>query len=155
MHHWLMKSEPDVYGLDRLKAEGTTGWDGIRNYQARNFMRDTMQVGDKVLFYHSNSKPPGIAGTAVVSKLHLVDPTQFDPASPYYDPKSSPDNPRWEMVELRYESHFKHYLPLGDLRAEAPLKDMLLLKKGMRLSIQPVTAAEFKHILKLGQKGIH
>ena len=88
MQHWLMKSEPDVYSLDHLKAEEKTGWDGIRNYQARNFMRDTMQVGDKVLFYHSNTKPPGIAGLAVISALHLIDPTQFDPDSHYFDPKS-------------------------------------------------------------------
>lgn len=155
MHHWLMKSEPDAYSLDQLKVDGTTGWDGIRNYQARNFMRDQMRVGDPVLFYHSNTKPPGIVGTAVVSALHLIDPLQFDPQSAYFDPKSSPENPRWEMVELRYDSHFKHYLPLPDLRNESPLQEMLLLKKGMRLSIQPVTAEEYAHILKLGQEGIN
>lgn len=155
MHHWLMKSEPDAYSLDQLKADGTTGWEGIRNYQARNFMRDQMCVGDRVLFYHSNTKPPGVVGTAVVSALHLIDPLQFDPQSAYFDPKSSPDKPRWEMVELRYDSHFKNYLPLASLREEAPLQDMLLLKKGMRLSIQPVTADEYAHVLKLGQEGIN
>lgn len=155
MHHWLMKSEPDAYSLDQLKVDGTTGWEGIRNYQARNFMRDQMRIGDPVLFYHSNTKPPGIVGTATVSALHVIDPLQFDPQSDYFDPKSGPENPRWEMVELRYESHFKHYLPLASLREEPVLQDMLLLKKGMRLSIQPVNPDAYAHILKLGQEGIN
>ncbi len=154
MRYWLMKSEPDVYSLDDLKKDGVTGWDSIRNYQARNFMRDDMQIGDRVLFYHSNTKPPGIVGLAEVSKLHVVDPTQFDSDSHYFDPKSTPDNPRWEMVEVKYVSHFEHTLPLGELRKEKALEGMLLLKKGMRLSIQPVSQEAFEHICKLGKEGL-
>ena len=111
LQYWLMKSEPDAYGIDHLRQEGTTLWDGIRNYQARNFMR-TMQPGDQAFFYHSNCKPPGIVGLMEVTETQLVDPTQFDPKAKYYDPKSSPDKPRWDCAKLRYLGQFQAMLSL-------------------------------------------
>ena len=151
MNYWLMKSEPNAYSIDDLKSEGKTGWDGIRNYQARNLMRDQMQVGDKVLFYHSNAKPPGVVGLAQVSDIGLVDPSQFDPESKYFDPKSSSDNPRWLMVELAYLETFSQFISLPDLRESADLEGMMVLKKGARLSIQPVSQAHFQQICQMGQ----
>ena len=130
-----MKSEPDAYGIEDLQREKTTGWDGIRNYQARNFMRDQMRVGDEVLFYHSNAKPPGVAGLARVSRLGLVDPSQFDPSSKYYDPRSDPDQPRWTMVEVAFVERFQEVLPLDWLKSQASLADMLVVQRGQRLSI--------------------
>ena len=149
--YWLMKSEPDAYSIDDLKREGETGWDGIRNYQARNFMRDKMQVGDGVLFYHSNAKPPGIIGTARVSKKPYPDHTAFDPKSKYFDPKSDPDDPRWVMVAVEYVEEFP-LLSLQSLKElceeGGPLEGMLVAKRGQRLSIQPVEKAHFDWILK-------
>lgn len=146
MRYWLMKSEPQVFSIDDLAQQKITGWDGIRNYQARNLMRDQMQVGDKVLFYHSNANPPGIVGLAEVVQVGLTDPTQFDPNSPYYDPKSSPENPRWIMVAVGFLERFERMLSLPEMRQMPELQDMPLLQRGNRLSIQPVSEAHFSLI---------
>lgn len=148
-----MKSEPEVYSLDDLKHDpaGKTGWDSIRNYQARNFMRDQMQAGDLVLYYHSNAAVPGVYGVArIVSEAAIPDPTQFDPASRYYDPKSSPDDPRWVMAEVAYVAHFPEPVSLAQLKADPALADMLVIKRGQRLSIQPVAPADFRRVCELG-----
>ncbi|MDE0119751.1 MAG: EVE domain-containing protein [Bdellovibrionales bacterium] len=150
--YWLMKSEPSTYSIQDLKKSGKDLWDGVRNYQARNFMIKDMQVGDEVLFYHSNSKPPGMAGLACVSKSAQPDPTAFDPKSKYYDPSSTKGNPRWFCVEVKFKSIFKKFIPIEELRREKALSKMLLLKKGQRLSVMPVTKREYMHILKLSNK---
>tara|TARA_B100002052_G_scaffold221217_1_gene203198 strand:- start:634 stop:1104 length:471 start_codon:yes stop_codon:yes gene_type:complete len=139
LQYWLMKSEPDAYGIDHLRQEGTTLWDGIRNYQARNFMR-TMQPGDQAFFYHSNCKPPGIVGLMEVTETQLVDPTQFDPKATYYDPKSSPDKPRWDCAKLRYLGQFQAMLSLDQLRDLYDAEQLPVIKRGNRLSILPVPA---------------
>ena len=151
MKYWLMKSEPDAFGLDDLKRVGKEWWDGVRNYQARNLMRDEMKVGDKVLFYHSNSKPSGVAGLAEVCHEATPDSTSWDPSAKYYDPKSSPENIRWWHVQLKYVSHFKRLVPLPELREIPELSEMVLLNRS-RLSIQPVTKAEYTLINALGKK---
>ena len=145
-----MKSEPNVFGIEDLKKVKKEPWDGVRNYQARNFMRDDMKVGDEVLFYHSNAKPPGVAGLAKVSKEAFPDHTAFDKKSKYFDPKSDPENPRWMMVEVEYVSSFKEVIPLDTLKTAKGLEEMLVIKRGQRLSIQPVTAKEYKIIKKMG-----
>lgn len=147
-----MKSEPDVYSIDHLKKDGTTLWSGVRNYQARNFMMKDMQVGDWVLFYHSNAEPPGVAGLAKVSKPAQPDPTQFDKKSEYFDPKASKEKPNWFCVQVQYAAKFKNFISLETLRSEKSLQSMLVLKKGQRLSIQPVTESEFETLKKLGEK---
>lgn len=147
--YWLMKSEPDAFSIDDLKSQKTSLWDGVRNYQARNFMMNDMKPGDHVLFYHSNATPPGIAGLAVVSKPAAPDPSALDQKSKYYDPKAAPEKPIWFCVEVKFKKKFKKFIPLDELKNEKPLKDMLLLKRGQRLSIQPVTDQEFEHILAL------
>ncbi len=152
MAYWLMKSEPDVYSIDTLKKEKKTLWDGIRNYQARNFMMKDMKVGDHVLFYHSNAKPPGIAGLAKVSKKATPDPTAFDKKSKYFDEKSSKENPRWFCVEVSYKKKLKKLISLDDIRANKKLADMMVIRKGSRLSIQPVTEKEFNEIVKMAEK---
>ena len=139
LQYWLMKSEPDAYGIDHLRQEGTTLWDGIRNYQARNFMR-TMQPGDQAFFYHSNCKPPGIVGLMEVTETQLVDPTQFDPKAKYYDPKSSPEKPRWDCAKLRYLGQFQAMLSLDQLRHLYDAEQLPVIKRGNRLSILPVPA---------------
>ena len=147
---WLMKSEPDVYSLDDLKrAKGkTTLWEGVRNYQARNFMRDSMKKGDTVLFYHSNCKEPGIVGLAeIASKSAHPDPTQFDPKSKYYDPKSDQENPRWIVVDVRYRKTLKHPVTLKEIKEHPALKNMKVAQRGMRLSIQPVEEKHYEIIL--------
>lgn len=145
--YWLMKSEPDVYSIDDLKRDGSTSWEGVRNYQARNFMRDEMKVGDLVLFYHSNAKPPGVAGLARVCREAHPDPTQFDPKSDYYDPKATRENPRWMLVDVEYVERFAALLPLESLKADADLEGMELLRKGSRLSVQRVEKGHISHIL--------
>lgn len=150
MRYWLMKSEPDVYSLQDLKRDKTTWWDGVRNYQARNFMMKDMKLGDMVLFYHSSASPPGVAGLAKVSKEAAPDETALDPKSPYYDPKATPEKPIWHCVQVRYQKTFKNFIPLEQLRSTKGLEEMLVLKKGQRLSVLPVTAKEFKIIEKLG-----
>ena len=132
-----MKSEPDAYGIDDLRREKTTLWDGIRNYQARNFMR-TMAIGDLAFFYHSNCKPPGIIGLMEVLETGLVDPTQFDPQAKYHDPKSSPDKPRWDCARLRFLGQFEELLSLERLRELYSEEELSVIKRGNRLSILPV-----------------
>lgn len=149
-NYWLMKSEPDVFSIDQLKKDKKSLWDGVRNYQARNFMMKDMKKGDQVLFYHSNSKPPGIAGLAKISNESVPDPTQFDKKSEYFDPKSSKENPRWHCVEVQFHKKFKNYIPLDDIKNTKGLDDMLVIRKGQRLSIQPVTKKEFDIICKAG-----
>lgn len=153
LRYWLMKSEPDVFSLDDLKqaARQTTTWEGVRNYQARNFMRDSMQPGDEVLYYHSNCAVPGVVGLAVVaSEKAYPDPTQFDPKSDYFDPKSAPDQPRWLLVDLRYKAHFPQIVSLAAIKADSVLQEMKVAQRGMRLSIQPVDPAHFARVCLLG-----
>ena len=151
MRYWLMKTEPNTYSIADLKRDKKTGWDGIRNYQARNFMRDQMTVGDHVLFYHSNAEPPGVAGLAKISQTGLADPSQFDSQSKYFDPTSDLQNPRWIMVQLTFVKTFKYFVSLPELRQEPDLSGMILLQKGSRLSVQPVDATHFDFICQLGQ----
>ena len=148
--HWLMKSEPDVFSIDDLSRKGVAGWDGVRNYQARNFMK-AMKVGDKVFFYHSNALPPGIAGVAEVAKLAYPDPTQFDPKEGHYDPKAFPDKPIWFQVDVRFVKKFPRLLSLDELRGVPAIADMPLFNRS-RLSVQPVTAAQWKTIVSLAAK---
>ena len=148
--HWLMKSEPDVFSIDDLAKKGVAGWDGVRNYQARNFMK-SMKLGDKVFFYHSNAEPPGIAGEAEVAKLAYPDTAQFDPKSDYYDPKSRPDAPTWFQVDLRFVKKYPRLLSLDELRGVPALADMPLFHRS-RLSVQPVAPAQWKTIVALAGK---
>lgn len=147
MRYWLMKSEPGEVSIDDALAapNQTVAWTGVRNYQARNFMRDAMTVGDGVLFYHSSCAEPGIAGLAEVASTVYPDETQFDPASPYFDPKATRETPRWMLVDVCIR-HKTQLLPLSELRQTPELADMLVLQKGSRLSITPVTAGEWKFI---------
>lgn len=151
MHYWLMKSEPDAFGIDDLAARAgqTEHWDGVRNYQARNMMRDQMRVGDRVFFYHSNCEEPGIVGIAEVVREGYPDHTAFDPHAKYFDAGSDPANPRWFMVDVRYVRHLRRNISLKELRAyaEGPLRELPLLRKGNRLSIMPVTADQWEFIL--------
>ena len=147
MRHWLMKSEPESFSIDDLQRKGREHWDGIRNYQARNYMRDEMREGDRVLFYHSSTAEPAVVGTARVVREAYPDHTSWDPDSKYFDPKSDPEQPRWFMVEVAFESKFSAPLTLAELRTLPALKEMLLLKRGQRLSIQPVTPEEFEAVL--------
>ena len=143
---WLMKSEPDAYSIDTLKRDGVTLWDGIRNYQARNFMR-RMKIGDKVFFYHSNCKPPGIVGFMEVIELNIVDPTQFQKESRYYDPKSSHEDPRWDCVKVKYLFKADKFLSLPELKSLFNEEELILIRKGNRLSIIPVKIKIAKLIL--------
>ncbi|MFW5830343.1 MAG: EVE domain-containing protein [Planctomycetota bacterium] len=152
MQYWLMKSEPAVFAIQDLERVGSEPWDGVRNYQARNFMRDQMRVGDRVLFYHSNANPSGVAGLARVASESYPDPTSWDASSPYYDPKSSPGQPRWFLVDVAFERTFPTVLPLATLRSLPDLADMPLLKRS-RLSIQPVTPEHFDLICRLADAG--
>ena len=147
---WLMKSEPRVFSIEDLarSSKQTTCWDGVRNYQARNFMR-AMAAGDRVLFYHSNAEPPTVVGVAEVVRTAYPDATQFDKTSHHYDPASALSAPRWDMVDIQYRQTFKTSLSLDQLRQEPKLKGMVLLQKGSRLSVQPVTEAEWTVVLKL------
>jgi len=152
MNYWLMKSEPEAFSLDDLKnrADQTEPWDGVRNYQARNFMRDDMEIGDGVLFYHSNCKTPGIVGLAEVCSEPYPDRWQFDPESKYYDPKSDPDNPRWILVDIRYKRHLKRVVSLKEIKENADqLGDFALTRKGNRLSIMPVSREQWDYLIEL------
>ncbi len=149
--YWLMKSEPSTYGIDDLAREGTDHWDGIRNYQARNFMRDGMKVGDLAFFYHSNCLEPGIVGLMEVVREAYPDFTAWDPESPYHDPRSTPEAPRWLMVDVRHLETFRRTITLAELRRHPELADMRILQKGNRLSITPVTPDEWKFILTLAE----
>ena len=150
--YWLMKTEPDAFSWDDLKKSPakTTMWDGVRNYQARNLLRDQIKKGDRVLFYHSNANPPGVVATATVVKAAYPDPTQFDPESKYYDPKSDPEKPRWFVVDIKAGRALKRKISLTELREMKGLHDMVLLRKGSRLSVQPVSEKEWKVILTAG-----
>ena len=151
MKYWLMKSEPDAYSIDSLKKEtNKTGcWDGVRNYQARNFMRDEMKKGDMVFFYHSNCKVPGIVGIATVVKESYIDHTAFDPKSKYFDAKSNPDKPRWYMVDIKFKQKFSDVISLAAMRDNKKLSSMKILQKGNRLSVTPVTKTEWNEVLKM------
>ena len=149
MNHWLMKSEPDAFSIDDLKRKKREAWDGVRNYQARNFMRDGMRPGDQVFFYHSNCAVPGIVGIAEVATDAYPDPSQFDPKSKYFDPGSSRDNPRWMLVDVKFVKKLKRTISLKELQADPALDGMVLLRKGSRLSVQPVEATHWEHILAL------
>ena len=151
MAYWLMKSEPSVFGIDDLKAkpQRTSFWDGVRNYQARNFMRDSMKKGDKVFFYHSSCPEPGIVGIATVAREAYPDATAFDSKSPYYDPKSDPQKPIWMGVDVKFVRRFKRVISLEELKQEPRLDGFTLLRRGNRLSVMPVTAPEWDFVLGL------
>ncbi|MDP2239849.1 MAG: EVE domain-containing protein [Burkholderiales bacterium] len=145
MRYWLIKSEPDAYSIDNLAKDRATAWTGVRNYQARNFMRDQMSIGDRVFYYHSNCDDPGIVGMAEVCKRAYPDATQFDNKSKYFDPKSSADNPRWLNVDVKFVKKTR-LVSLAELRRHKPLKSMRILARGNRLSITPVDPAEWEFI---------
>jgi len=147
---WLMKSEPDVYSIDDLRREGVEPWEGVRNYQARNYMRE-MAAGDLVLFYHSNAKPPGVAGICRIVREAYPDPTQFERKSEYYDPKSKKDDPRWSRVDVEFVEKFDQEISLPTLKDDPALEGMRVTQKGSRLSVQPVDKKHFKHVLKLAK----
>ncbi len=146
MAYWLMKSEPDVFGMADLKQRQRSLWDGVRNYQARNFLRE-MQPGDLFFFYHSSCPEPGIAGVGEIIKAAYTDPSQFNPASPYYDPKSSPDKPRWSGVDVGFKESFVAIIPLNILKAMPALSELALVQKGSRLSVMPVSTEQWQAIM--------
>ncbi|HEX7673492.1 MAG TPA: EVE domain-containing protein [Bdellovibrio sp.] len=150
MKYWLMKSEPDVYSIDQLKKDKTTWWEGVRNYQARNFMMKDMEVGDLVLFYHSNAEPPGVAGIAKITHKAEPDKQQFDKKSEYYDAKATKEKPIWFCTEVGFVEKFKELVSLQDLRDNDKLQEMLVLAKGSRLSVQPVDKKHFEIVKKMG-----
>ncbi len=145
-NYWLIKSEPGVYSIDDLKRDGKTYWDGVRNYQARNFLRDQMKPGDKAFFYHSNADPSGIAGICEAASEGYPDPSAFDPKDHHYDSKSAKDHPVWYVVDIQFVKKFRRLLPLEELRKIQGLEKMALLKRGQRLSVQPVSAKEWRII---------
>lgn len=149
MAYWLVKSEPSVYSIHDLKRDRVTHWHGVRNFQARNYLR-AMAPGDSVLFYHSNEEPVGVAGLAEVKRVAYPDPSQFDAKSEFYDPRATVASPRWFCPDIVYVDAFAAVVPLAVLRAERRLADMVLLKRGTRLSVQPVTGEQFKAIVRLG-----
>ena len=149
MQYWLMKSEPDTYSIDDLESFGVDHWDGIRNYQVRNFFRDQMQVGEQAFFYHSNCKEPGIVGTMEIVSKAYPDHTAFDPSEKYFDSKSDPENPRWLMVDVHYIRHLDRMITLGELRQQKQIADMKLLQRGNRLSVLPLSKMEWQYILEM------
>ena len=151
---WLIKSESDVYSIDDLARDRQTTWEGVRNYEARNSMRDSMRPDELAFFYHSNSKPSGIAGLAKILRVAMTDPTQFNRKSAYYDPTSTKAAPRWQMIEVAFVERFKGVLSLERLKADKALAQMALLQKGSRLSVQPVEETHFAHILGLARLGL-
>lgn len=151
--YWLVKSEPDHYSFAQLKKDGKSAWTGVRNYQARNYMRDSMKPGDGVLYYHSSCDVPAVMGLAEVGSASYPDPTQFDADSDYCDPKATKEKPIWMLVDIQFAEDFKRPVPLEELRGVKGLENMQLLRKGQRLSVQPVTEAEFKLVAKLGKSG--
>ncbi len=148
--HWLMKTEPGDYSIDDLERDGETHWDGVRNYAARNLMRDKMRVGDRVLFYHSNAKPPGVVGLARVVRESYPDHTQFDESSKYHDPKATREAPRWFMVDVAFVEKFPREVGLPEIRKTPELAQMVLVNRS-RLSVQPVTEAEYERIVAMGR----
>ena len=151
MHYWLMKSEPNEFSIDDLaqRPRKTEPWDGVRNYQARNMMRDQMKRGDRVFFYHSNCAEPGIVGIAEVVREGYPDHTAFEPADAHYDPKSDPQNPRWYMVDVKFVRKLARTITLSELKDDHALEDMPLVRRGNRLSVMPVTESQWNHILRL------
>lgn len=149
MAYWLMKSEPHVYSIDDLKRDGREPWDSIRNYQARNMMRDDMRIGDEIFFYYSSCKEPGIAGIAKVASEPYPDATQFDKKSRYFDAKSDPENPRWILVDVQFVRKLSRIIPLTEIKANKAFDDMILTRKGNRLSIMPVSKKHWNKILSL------
>lgn len=155
MRHWLMKSEPTTYGIDDLRRDGVTTWEGVRNFQARNYLRDEVEVDDLVLFYHSSAKPTGVAGIGRIVRGSYPDPTAFDREHPYFDAKSDPANPRWMMVDVGFVEQWSALVTLAELRADAALEGLLVTRKGQRLSVMPVAPEHFEHIAALGRaKGL-
>ena len=150
MNYWLMKSEPAVYSIADLERDKVTGWDGVRNYQARNIMRDQMQVGDLALFYHSNATPPGVAGLMRVVREAYPDSTAWDPASDHYDVRSTPDKLVWLQVDLEYVCTFWTFVALPAIKDDPDLDGVMVARRGARLSVQPVSHAHFSHICRLG-----
>lgn len=153
--YWLMKCEPEAYTIEDLERDGTTTWEGVRNFQARNTMRDDMKVGDGVLFYASNAEPSGVSGLAEISRAGYPDPYAFQEGHKYYDPKSDPsdpENPTWYMVDIRFVERFPEVIPLATLKATPGLENMEVNRKGSRLSVQPVTKEEFEIVRRLGRK---
>ncbi|MBN2332904.1 MAG: EVE domain-containing protein [Deltaproteobacteria bacterium] len=153
MRYWLMKSEPSAYSIEDLARDARTSWDGVRNYQVRNFMRDEMEVGDPVLFYHSNMTPPAVVGLARVCRSAYPDHTAWDPDDIHYDPRSTPEKPLWMMVDIEFVERFPHPVSLPRLRQVPELEDMLVLRKGVRLSVQPVEEYHFLIVEQLGRTG--
>ncbi|HEV7222969.1 MAG TPA: EVE domain-containing protein [Pirellulales bacterium] len=151
--YWLLKSEPSSFSIQDLAAcpKQTTFWSGVRNYQARNYLRDEMRAGDEVLFYHSGAEPPAIVGTATVVREGYPDHTAWDPKDSHYDVKAAPDNPIWQMVDIKLGRIFDEPLPLDSLRSVAALRNMELLRRGSRLSVQPVSRSEFETVLRLAE----
>ena len=152
MNYWLMKSEPTTYSIDHLQAEQVTLWDGVRNYQARNFLRQ-MRIGDRAFFYHSNCQPPAIVGLMQVTAEQVVDPTQFDPQSDYYDPKARPEAPRWQTVQVTFQEKWPRPISLATLKASFSPEELGVVRKGNRLSVMPVAETVAQHLLALaGQR---
>jgi predicted RNA-binding protein with PUA-like domain len=149
-NYWLMKSEPDVYGIDTLQTHGKTIWDGVRNYQARNFLK-AMQIGDRAFFYHSNTKSPGIVGLMQVSQSLVVDPSQFDATGEYYDPKSTIQNPRWHTVEVEYLQTFSQIVTLAELREQFTPEELLVVRNGNRLSVMSIDPLVAQQILRMAE----
>jgi len=149
---WLMKSEPSVYSIDDLQRDGKTLWTGVRNYQARNFMRDAMRPGDRVLFYHSNADPAGVAGVGRVSSAACADPTQFDSTSPFYEPRANPSSPVWFLVEIAFVEKFSRFVTRQALQSNPALAELMVLRRGTRLSIQPVLENHARHIVRMGHR---
>jgi predicted RNA-binding protein with PUA-like domain len=150
--YWLMKSEPDAYSIDDLKRDGQEPWDGIRNYQARNFLRDVMQIGDRALFYHSNANPPGVVGIMECVSGPEPDALAFTPGNPYFDEKSDPENPTWIQRQMKFVSKFPRMVTLNELKDDPELEGMFVTRKGQRLSIQPVEKEHYDHVLKLAKR---
>ena len=152
MAYWLMKSEPDVFGIDDLERVGVEPWEGVRNYQARNMMRDAMKKGDLAFFYHSNTQVPGIVGVLRIEREGYPDDAAFDPEHKYYDPKSDPDNPRWYRVDVAFEDRFDEVIPLSWLKEQPELADCPLVRKGNRLSILPITDQQWHFIMQQARR---
>jgi predicted RNA-binding protein with PUA-like domain len=152
MNYWLIKSEPQSYGIDALKKDKKTAWTGVRNFQARNYMRDAMNIGDEILFYHSSCPHPGVYGVAKVASAPYADPTQFDAKGHYFEPRATKDKPVWMLVDISYVRTLTHPVLISEIRAEPSLHKMLILQPGSRLSITPVTKAEFETVIGLSKK---
>lgn len=151
MRYWLMKSEPSTYSIDDLRADGRTSWEGVRNYQARNLMRDEFAVGDAILYYHSRSNPPGVVGLAEVVREAWPDPTQFDPTSRDYDPTATRAAPRWVVVDIAFVEKWADIVSLSELKADPALEGMMVTRRGSRLSVQPVCKEHFERVVELGR----